>query len=179
MQKKLFGTNTKPPTAPPYALTSYALVGKDNTIAVSAWTGSLVFEGSVWNNITTKFAFANPTANRTVTFADATGTVSLVSTAAITPASTISYTPGGSVTCSTLTPAQSETINGVTTGAISGKVYYFVITTSGVSSYTLTFGTNFKTTGTLATGTTSGKVFVISFIFDGTNFNEVARTTAM
>lgn len=54
-----------------------------------------------------------------------------------------------------------------------------IITTSGGSSYTMTFGTGFKTTGTLATGTSSGKIFNIAFLSDGTSVNEVSRTTAL
>jgi len=77
----------------------------------------------------------------------------------------------------TLTPAQAETIN--TTNISAGQRVNLVVTTSGTTSYTLTFGTNFKSTGTLATGTTTGKVFVVSFVSDGTNLNEVSRTTAM
>ncbi|MDP2941988.1 MAG: hypothetical protein Q8O36_00520, partial [Candidatus Omnitrophota bacterium] len=61
----------------------------------------------------------------------------------------------------------------------AGQKINLVITTSGTSSFTLTFGSNFKSTGTLATGTVSAKVFVVSFVSDGTNLNEVARTTAM
>lgn len=76
-----------------------------------------------------------------------------------------------------LTPTQSMTINAVSVPV--GQELYLAITTSGASSFTITFGINFKTTGTLATGTTSGKVFIIEFISDGVNFNEVSRTTAM
>jgi hypothetical protein len=77
----------------------------------------------------------------------------------------------------TLTPGQAETINASNISA--GQRVNLVVTTSGTDSYTLTFNTNFKTTGTLATGATSGKVFVVAFVSDGTNLNEVARTTAM
>lgn len=77
----------------------------------------------------------------------------------------------------TLTPTASETLTA--SSAPVGAVIYLVVTTSGVTSYTLTFGTNFKSTGTLATGTSTGKVFVVTFVGDGTNMNEVARTTAM
>jgi hypothetical protein len=54
-----------------------------------------------------------------------------------------------------------------------------VVTTSGTSSFNITPTTNFKSTGALATGTSTGKVFTITFVGDGTNMNEVARTTAM
>ncbi len=77
----------------------------------------------------------------------------------------------------TLTPGEAETINALS--VVKGQRLTLVITTSGTSSRTLTFGTNFKTTGTLATGTSDGKVFVIDFVSDGVNYNEVARTTAM
>ncbi len=99
--------------------------------------------------------------------------------------STVSaLTPGATVTLNctlgdvfTLTPAESETINA--TNLAAGQRVSVVITTSGTSSYTLTFSGNFKVTGTLATGATSGKVFTVTFVSDGTNLNEVARTTAM
>jgi hypothetical protein len=54
-----------------------------------------------------------------------------------------------------------------------------IILTSGTSSYTITFGTGFKPVGTLATGTTSGRVFVVSWISNGTNLYESGRTAAM
>lgn len=89
-----FGADTKdqmitkitgsPPTStgsaagkPPYALAAHALVGKDNTIAVNAWTGGLVFQGATWNQFATTFAITDPTANRTITFPNSTGTVLL------------------------------------------------------------------------------------------------------
>ncbi len=93
-------------------------------------------------------------------------------------------TPGSTVALScalgdvfTLTPAQSETINASNISA--GQRVAIVVTTSGTNSYDLTFGTGFKSTGALSTGATSGKVFTVSFVSDGTNLNEVARTTAM
>jgi hypothetical protein len=55
---------------PPYAIAAHALVGKDNT-----WDGALVFQGATWNQFTTRFRFADPTANRTITFPNSSGTV--------------------------------------------------------------------------------------------------------
>lgn len=76
------------------------------------------------------------------------------------------------------TPTGSITLT--TTGTpLVGVYYYIVYTTSGVSSFVITYSTGFKSTGTLTTGTVSGKVFTMSFISDGTNLNEVARTVAM
>ncbi len=77
----------------------------------------------------------------------------------------------------TITPSNACTFNA--SGGIAGQECTFVITTSGTSSFTLTWGTNYKTQGTLATGTVSGKVFTVTFIYDGTNWNEQCRSTAM
>ena len=77
----------------------------------------------------------------------------------------------------TLTPAEAENISA--SNLTAGQKINIIITTSGTTTYTLTFGTNFKSTGTLATGTSTGKIFVVAFVSDGTNLSEVSRTTAM
>lgn len=179
MSRKLAGAGQVAPGIEPLALGAHALVSRDHTIALSAYGGALKVEGSTFDAHQTTLAFVNPTADRTVTFPDGTGTVALQSTATLAAGSAPSFAPGAGVSVYKLTPAQDETIAAVTAGAVSGKSYCLVVTTSGTSSFTLTFGTNFKTTGTLATGTASGKVFVIQFIFDGVKFIEVARTAAM
>ena len=103
-----------------------------------------------------------PNGTTTVTALGATGTVSLDPTLG----RVFSLTPTGGITLNAAS-------------APAGAQVTVVLTTSGTSSFTTTFGTNFKTTGTLASGTVSGKVFTITFIGDGTNLNEVSRTTAM
>ena len=65
-----------------------------------------------------------------------------------------------------------------TTVPAAGVKCYLMILTSGVTSYTLTFGSGFRPTATLATGTVTGRYFTIGFISDGTNLVEVSRTTA-
>lgn len=91
-------------------------------------------------------------------------------------AATITFAPATAVTSHT--PTQSETINFGTPG-VAGTEIWLEVVTSGTTSYTLTFGSNTKNQGTLATGTTSAKTFVVNFVSDGTNWVEVARTTAM
>jgi len=100
-------------------------------------------------------------------------------TAALTAGATVAFAPDATTTLFTLTPGEAETINGTTTNAVKGRLYTSRVLTSGTSSYVLTFSTNFKVTGTLATGTVSAKTFAIHFVFDGTNFVELSRTTAM
>lgn len=66
-----------------------------------------------------------------------------------------------------------------TTVPPAGSTRVVLILTAGASSFTITFGTGFKPTGTLATGTTTARVFAISFLSDGTNLYETGRTIAM
>jgi ribosomal protein L7Ae-like RNA K-turn-binding protein len=56
---------------------------------------------------------------------------------------------------------------------------YVIVITSGTTSRTVTFGTGFKTTGTLSTGTSADRRFVFHFISDGTNLVEVSRTASI
>jgi hypothetical protein len=76
-----------------------------------------------------------------------------------------------------VTPNATATFT--TTVAPAGSRATVIIVTSGVTSYTITFGSGFLTTGTLATGTTTAKTFVIDFVSDGTTMIEAGRTTAM
>lgn len=96
---------------------------------------------------------------------------------ALTPAATVSLDPTLG-TLFTLTPGENETINAASVPAASVLIVLRVLT-SGATSRTLTFGTNFKATGTLATGTADAKQFTVTFMSDGTNLVELSRTTAM
>jgi hypothetical protein len=80
-------------------------------------------------------------------------------------------------TCTKLTVTANRTLT--TTVPAAGNMRTLIILTSGTTSRTITFGTGFKPVGTLATGTASGRVFVIHFISDGVNLYEAGRTTAM
>jgi len=75
----------------------------------------------------------------------------------------------------TVTAARTLT----TTVPPAGTRCAVVVLTSGTTSRVITFGSGFKPVGTLATGTTSGRVFVVNFISDGTNLYEAGRTAAM
>lgn len=97
---------------------------------------------------------------------------------------TVVLTPGATPaidaalgTIFTLTPAEAEAIT--VSGFSNGERLVLVVTTSGTTSYTLTFGTGFKSTGTLATGTTTAKVFIVTFVAQAGLMTEVSRTAAM
>lgn len=66
-----------------------------------------------------------------------------------------------------------------TTVPPAGSVRHVIVRQTAAQSRTLTFGTGFKPTATLATGTTAGRVFVLSFVSDGVNLYEASRTVAM
>jgi hypothetical protein len=66
-----------------------------------------------------------------------------------------------------------------TTVPAAGTRCSVMILTNSTSTWTITFGTGFKPTGTLATGTTTARIFVVNFISDGTNLYEAGRTAAM
>lgn len=106
------------------------------------------------------------------------GSVSMVAKTAATSATTGTMTTTlTNLTAITITPTGDCTFNA--SGGFSGQSCSFVVTTSGTTSWNLTFGTNYKSTGVLATGTVTAKVFTVSFVYNGTNWNETARTTAM
>jgi hypothetical protein len=76
-----------------------------------------------------------------------------------------------------VTPTATATYT--TTVPVAGSTRVVLILTAGVSSFTITFGTGFKPTATLVTGTTAARVFAISFLSDGSNLYETGRTIAM
>lgn len=93
------------------------------------------------------------------------------------PATTGTMTAKMDSSYKSITPTGSCTFNA--TGGTAGQRLSFVITTTGTTSRTLTWSTNFKPAGTLATGTTSGKMFVVNFIYNGSLWVETGRTSAM
>lgn len=59
----------------------------------------------------------------------------------------------------------------------AGQRATFIITDDATGGRVVTFGTNFKSSGTL-TGTAS-KIATVDFVYDGTNWCEVSRTTGL
>lgn len=71
--------------------------------------------------------------------------------------------------------AGDATLQASATGAVSGKRTTLKITSSGTTQYVLTFGSGFTSQGTLVLGTTSGVVWMVEFVYDGTYFRECSR----
>lgn len=100
------------------------------------------------------------------------------------PAANAIYTPVGGTaldlaTNTTVSVSPTANTTYTTTVPPAGSVRHVIVRQTTATSRTLTFGTGFKPTGTLATGTTTARVFVLSFISDGTNLYEASRTAAM
>jgi hypothetical protein len=74
----------------------------------------------------------------------------------------------------TLTPVGDVTIDALS-APVDAKIVV-IITTSGTSPHTISFGTDFDSAGTIATGTVSGVIFTISFCGNGTALVETARS---
>ena len=81
-------------------------------------------------------------------------------------------------TNSTVKVTPTATGSFTTTVPAAGCEATLIVLTSGTVSYVMTFSTGFKSTGTLTTGTTTAKVFTVSFTSDGTNLIETGRTAA-
>ena len=75
-----------------------------------------------------------------------------------------------------LTPGEDTALTLI--NQIAGqRITIIVLTTS--SSRTLTFGSGFKSQGTLASGSTASRSFTIAFESDGTNAHENGRSTVL
>ena len=98
-------------------------------------------------------------------------------TVAACPATTGTMSVPMDTDIKTITPTGACTFNA--TGGTTGRIVTFEITTSGTSSFVLTFGTNFRKVGTLATGTTTARFFAVTFRCIGNGvWTEIARTAA-
>lgn len=76
-----------------------------------------------------------------------------------------------------LTPTGNCILNA--TIGTPGQTCKVAITTSGTTTYTITWGNNFKTTPVLETGTVEGKIFIVSFICINYIWVEIGRTLAI
>ncbi len=131
----------------------------------------------VYDNVIDKFKVGDGlTTYNSLPYLDASfGITSIVAPTTGTAAITL-----GTVAIYTITPTGTLTINGTNnpTG-VAGMTIYFLVGSNG-TSYAITFGTGFKSTGTLSTGIDNTKHFIIQFFCaDGTTWYEVSRTTAI
>ena len=125
------------------SLTSTTLVGTtlisgtaDAANSIKIASGNIVFEGSSANDFETTITVTNPTADRTITFPDAAGTVALLGSLSVAAGSGLTYNSGtGQFGTSSIQNAQlaNSTITiGGTAVALGGSI----TTLTGMSSIT-------------------------------------------
>jgi hypothetical protein len=120
-----------------------------------------------------------PLANLGLTFPDISGTIQLgqsqLPVVPLTP--TTGAVPVDPTLANVFTLAQS---GNVTLGALSapaGSWITIIIISNGASNtVTPSSGGNFRSAGALNTGASSGMIYTLSFVGDGTNMNETGRT---
>lgn len=157
--------NTADPAKPISTATQTALDGK---LATNGTAATVTTNANLTGDITSVGNAS--TYNGIVPFAKG-GRAGSAATSATTGTMTVNMTTA----VITITPTGDCTFNA--SGGLVGQVATFCVTTTGVTSRTLTFGTNFRKTGTLATGTTAARFFSVSFLcVDGTIWQEIART---
>jgi hypothetical protein len=167
-----------------YSLMSSTLATNAADIANSVYgvSNGLTFEGATANAYETNITPVDPTADRTVTLPNASGTVFLASAAtALTPGAAVALTVGTGnqlFTDTITTDNQDQTIT-FSAGGSAGEVVTIIFVTDGAGSAdeVITFhGTLARTTGTLTLANAAASRYVIQFVSDGTKWNEVSRT---
>ena len=138
----------------------------------------LTFEGTTSDSYKTTIAITDPTANRTVTIPDRTGTIRVATaiatiTASATPTVDLS---SASIFIDTPTDNQAQTITATGAATIPGAISSIKFVGSATNTETITFGTGFTSTGTLTVGNAATNVYIVTFVSDGTTWRELART---
>jgi hypothetical protein len=99
------------------------------------------------------------------------GKVIVHATSVLTSAGTVAVDASGN-DIFYINPTSTGTLTA--TGYSAGQIVRFIIYTSGTASTgTLTFGTGFKSTGTLTMPAYTGKYSIVSFVCDGTNLIQI------
>ena len=128
---------------------------------LSLTDGSFVVEGSTADDFETTVAFTNPTADRTITFPDKTGTVALTSDIA----NTALFTTSGTYTIAGTTLTVSALSHGRSVGDVvyldftSGTAvdnYFTVDTVANANTFTVNYGASLTSSGNV-TGYYSNK----------------------
>lgn len=154
----------------------------ENSKKVVALANTVTVEGATEDAYETSVAFTDPTADRTVTVADQSGTV-YVSPAATAltagAAVTLTVAPGNRLYTDTITTDnQDQTITFSGAGTAGDQVtIIFVTDAAGSGDEVITFhSTLCRSTGTLTLANAASSRYLVRFISDGSKWNEVSRT---
>jgi hypothetical protein len=147
---------------------------------------SLVFEGTTADAFETTVDVVDPTADRTATFPNGTGSVvvhaaTVVITAGATPTLTVPVGVNFIATDTITTDNQDQTIT-FSSGGTLGQIAFLVFQTdaAGAADEVITFQTTLtNTTGTLTLANLAAGRYTVTLQSDGTVWNEIARTAAL
>ena len=127
------------------SLTSTTLVGTtlisgsaDAANSIKLVSGTLVFEGSTANDFETTIAVTDPTADRTITFPDAAGTVVLLGSLSVAGGSGLTYNSGTGQFSTSSIPNSQLANSTVTVGSTAVALGASATTFTGLASITST-----------------------------------------
>ena len=115
---------------------SGSTAGAANSINVSGVTGTIIFEGATANNFETSLAVTDPTADRTITFPDATGTVALLTSLSIASGSGLTYNSSTGEFSTNAIPNSKLANSSITIGGTGVALGGSITTFSGLTSVT-------------------------------------------
>ena len=118
------------------SLTSTNLVAGSGANSILLGSGNITFEGSTANDFETSLTVTDPTADRTITFPDATGTVALLNTLSIASGSGLTYNSSTGEFSTNAIPNSKLANSSITIGGTGVALGGSITTFSGLSSVT-------------------------------------------
>lgn len=134
MVRKITGTNTPPSVNAIQSMASHAVVDKNNNVLLNGYNGSLQVEGATFNDHQTTLAFTEPTADRTITFQNATGTVAFETFESVTATNVITAAENGKVF---LLNSATEFVSTLPAPAAGLHYTFIVVAAPASASYTV------------------------------------------
>ena len=120
------------------SLTATTLVAGSGANSILLASGSIQFEGSTANDFETSLTVTDPTADRTITFPDATGTVALLTSLSIASGSGLTYNSSTGEFSTNAIPNSKLANSSVTVGSTAIALGNSSTTLAGLSSVTST-----------------------------------------
>ena len=118
------------------SLTSTNLVAGSGANSILLGSGNITFEGSTANDFETSLTVTDPTADRTITFPDATGTVALLTSLSIASGSGLTYNSSTGEFSTNAIPNSKLANSSITIGGTGVALGGSITTFSGLSSVT-------------------------------------------
>ncbi|MCE5265725.1 MAG: hypothetical protein LLG97_19625 [Deltaproteobacteria bacterium] len=161
-------------------LSSLATNAPDAANSVTGASNGLVFEGATADAFETTVTPTDPTADRTITLPNKSGTVQLASAASVlTPGAAVALTVGlSNVYTLAINDNEDTTITFSGAGTAGDEITIIFATGAGAAGDEIvTFhATLVSSVGTLTLANTASRFYTVRFISDGSHWYEVSRT---